>query len=176
MIHKTDTYQFLLYKFRKEHNLEHDMGDVVTNVLEEIVEVRKEHKANNLLDMVGEFTDVCVYCENALAQMNEPTTGLDFVIRDINVDKVLLDITMDICRFDRDKSAHIFRHILRKVSLLIDHLGFNFDKCMMETAKKITSRKGKMNQGTGKWEKSKTQDPYELYTPNYKACMKESVQ
>lgn len=162
-----------LYKFRKQAGLETHLGDVVTNVLEEIIEVRKEHKANNITNLIGELTDIVVYCENALAQLGEARGKLNFIIRNINVENVLVDITMDIARYDRDKSPHIFRHISRKILLLIDALGYDVNKCMMETVKKILSRRGKLNEETGKWEKCKTQDQWELYDPKYNYCLKE---
>lgn len=164
------TYPDGLFKFRKERGLENELGDVVTNILEEIVEARKEHRVHNTIKLIGELTDVCVYCENALAALNEPVDALDFIIDKITVDRVLIDITMDIARYDRDQSPHIFRHIHRKIKLLIESIGFDFNKCMMETVKKINSRKGAINTKTGKWEKSKTQDPYELYSPKYSVC------
>ena len=164
-----------LYKFRKQAELETHLGDVVTNVLKEITEIREAHYKNDMPNMIEEFTDVVVYCENALVQLGEPRGNLDFIINDISIDKVLVDITVDIARFDRDKSPHIFRHISRKILLLIDALGYDADKCMMETVKKILSRKGKLNKDTGKWERNRTQDQWELYEPKYQYCLKESV-
>ncbi len=164
-----------LMKFRKQAGLETHLGDIVTDVLDEIVEVRKEVQAGNEVEMIGEFTDIVVYCENALAQLGESRGELFFTVRNINVRDVLIDISMDIVRYDRDKSPHIFRHISRKIMLLIDALGYDFDKCMMETTKKILSRRGKLNPKTLKWEKDRTQDHWELYHPNYSRCKKESI-
>jgi len=161
----------MLFKFRRVNGLEDHLGDIVTNVLEEIVEVRKASLTGNTLELVGELTDICVYCENGLAQVKAEKVELDFIVRNINLRDVLIDISMDIVRYDRDQSPHIFRHIIRKIQLLIQSMGFDYERCMIETVKKISSRKGKLNPETKKWEKCRTQDPFELYTPNYKKCM-----
>jgi len=49
-------------------------------------------------------------------------------------------------------------------------LGYSPDKAMDETLKEINSRKGSINENTGKWEKDITQDPETLYKANYSTC------
>ena len=164
------SYQYGLYKFRKARGLEDDLGDVVTNILDEIVEVRKAIANDDLMNLIEELTDICVFSENALAQMKAPLVELDFQVLDLTINRVLMDITVDIARFDTDRSPHTFRHIIRKIMLYIEGLGFDFDKCMEQTVKKISSRKGAMNEAGTKWERDKYQDPNELYTPNYQLC------
>jgi hypothetical protein len=164
------SYQQGLFKFRREHGIETFLGPIVTNVLRDIVEAREAHLGGDTIRFIEELTDICVLCENALAQTQSPEQRLDFIIRDINVDKILYEITIDIARYDRDQSPHIFRHIIRKLQLLIEFMGFDFNKCMVENIKKINSYKGKLNPRTGIWERSITQDQYEIYTPNFKAC------
>lgn len=46
-------------------------------------------------------------------------------------------------------------------------LGYDPEKALQETLKEITSRQGKINFTTGKWEKDSNQDPNTLYTADY---------
>ena len=164
------SYHQELFKFRREHGIELFLGPIVTNVLRDIVEAREAHLGGDTIQLIDKLTGICVYCENALAQTESQEQKLDFVIREINIDKIFYEITIDIARYDRDQSPHIFRHIIRKLQLLIEFMDFDFNKCMSENIKKINSYKGKLNPRTGIWERSITQDQYEIYTPNFKAC------
>lgn len=59
------------------------------------------------------------------------------------------------------------------IVLSSNHIGqmkYDLDLVMKETLKEISSRRGSINQETGKWEKDKSQDPTNLYKANYKTC------
>lgn len=49
----------------------------------------------------------------------------------------------------------------------IHKLGYNPEKALSETVKEILSRKGAINQSTGKWEKDRNQDKTTLYKADY---------
>jgi hypothetical protein len=56
----------------------------------------------------------------------------------------------------------------------IEALGYDAQLCMSETIAEISSRKGSINEETGKWEKNRDQDPRTLYTANYQICKRMS--
>lgn len=49
-------------------------------------------------------------------------------------------------------------------------LGYDPTEALKETLKEISSRKGKINSDSGKWEKDREQDPSTLYKAVYKKC------
>lgn len=54
----------------------------------------------------------------------------------------------------------------------IHKMGYDPIKALQETVKEITSRQGKLNQSTGKWEKDRNQDPDTLYKAVYENAAK----
>lgn len=56
----------------------------------------------------------------------------------------------------------------------LESLGFDAEKCMNETIKEISSRKGAFNEESGKWEKFKDQESMNLWvSANYESCRKD---
>jgi len=49
----------------------------------------------------------------------------------------------------------------------LNKLAYDTAEVLRETVKEILSRKGSINETTGKWEKDKNQNPDSLYKPNY---------
>ena len=67
-----------------------------------------------------------------------------------------------------------FQVIFMTCSTAIEELGYDFDKCMDETLKEISSRTGSMNEETGKWEKFTTAEAKaSWYKADYSTCKKQ---
>lgn len=149
--------------FRKDRNLTQS-GDFITNILEELVEVRKASNESNLIE---EISDICVYCFNELEFLGKDHNPSDWG----GVDSVddLTKCTMNYLGNSSVLSGDI-KCMLNDCFSFIHNKGYDFDKVMLETTKKINSRKGAYCEKAGKWKKDPTQNSSELYTPDYLLC------
>ena len=67
-----------------------------------------------------------------------------------------------------------FQVIFTTCATAIEELGYDFDKCMNETLKEISSRTGSINEETGKWEKFTTEEAKaSWYKADYSTCKKQ---
>lgn len=163
-------YQKLLEEFRKNHGLENHLGNIFDNTMKELLEAREENFKGDVLAEVGEFSDIAVYSYNGLAQC-----GFNPNVNPIYRSFVSFNSA---CAIITDKANNMlaggcedsFIAIIEACASYINHLGYDFDLVMEETARKINSRKGELDPVSLKWEKLTTQDKSELYVPQYQTC------
>lgn len=161
-----------LARFRAYTGTENHLGDFVTNALDEVIEVRKAYLSGDINHVVEEFTDICVYCFNAIAQTGGKYSKWDKFGATIpdSVDKVTCYVGQMICSIGIHNSYDRLSEVINFIGAAIKQLGYDFEKCIMETVNKINSRKGAINEVTLKWEKDINQSKGELYKPNYEKC------
>lgn len=155
-----------LAKFRKRTGAE--IGCLEANITDELKEVMIEVYKDDPLGAVAEFTDVIVFCVNGIAMMNGRTSirfGMGDVVEPSQAIQLSLCYLAD---FSATKSIGFLQDIIDVCCDCIESMGFDAEKAMMETCKKINSRDGAYDEAVGKWckftdEASKSK----WYTPDY---------
>ena len=89
---------------------------------------------------------------------------VDFILEELSEYKVAVE----------DEDTHGIIDALADIIVFsaneIANRGYDLDLVMKQVAKEILSRKGSLNEKTGKWEKDPNQDPSELYKANFELC------
>ena len=169
-----------LAKFREARGLQSSPGNVSANITAENAELQIEVSNNNVLGMVCELSDHVIYAINAIeacghdAKSNiESISNFDSeLLDDPSPDKAVSCILIALANYNIEKDIKALA-LIAKISInAINALGFHAEKCVLEKAKCINSRKGSHNAEAGKWQKDKNQDPATLYKPDYLNCKK----
>lgn len=164
-------YHTELKKFRDERGLTKMPRDLVGMTFKELIEAREAYFNDDIDNLVEELTDIKVFVENGISQLgHDVEEEVCFAMHGLTIRKAFIEIAEALSTYDLYENTYTLLEISRIVKLTVEHLGYDFDACMLETAKKINSRKGAMNDANGKWEKLKGNGGYPLYTPDYESC------
>lgn len=137
-------------------------------LIEELGEVNKEFIKGDIDKAVGEITDLIVFSVNAiqLLKIELVRVGWFNLYKDKNTPYV------NIIFYLHDKIGGIiggdyrfYNHLIDECCTAINSLGYNPELTLLETVKKIESRRGAFNTESGKWEKEKNQT--DVYKPDY---------
>lgn len=163
-------YHELLKEFRTKNTLTEYKMQTTIFIKSELKEVLT---ASNMDFRVEEMCDVCILCVNAIEQLGG---GVDYdcVLFGDASNKSIAFAVRDCQAFVRaiesEPKKCYFLNILVIMYECIVANGYDFELSMVETAKKILSREGAINQVTQKWEKFEYQN--DVYAPNYSTCKK----
>ena len=169
-----------LFNFREERGLQGSPGNITANITAENAELQIELSNNNVLGMICELSDHVIYAINAMeACGHDAETNIESIS---NYDSELLDdpsperavscILIALAGYNLERDIKALALIARIALNAIDTLGFHAERCVLEKAKCINSRKGSHNAKAGKWQKDPNQCPGTLYKPDYLACKK----
>lgn len=155
-------YLINLKQFREDRNLlTPNLAVTQTMTREELNEVLTAKTWDHAAE---EACDVCIVIHNYLAQKGEE------YIEDTTTDKSMIDAN-EAVSFCLECLDGLSEHwIIDSMRDFITLNGYDFDKAMLETSKKILSREGAMNPETLKWEKDLNQSKETLYVPSYSKC------
>jgi len=165
----------MLQKFREERGLDGQKfkrSVEVSNLLEEC----KEYvDATTDYDRIDALCDICVFADNALHYLNAKVQY--YGIKD-NYISDIIKIVGIISMPELNKAITIrnFQYLYETSKNAVTALGYNFNKCMQETVKEISSRKQDPKQAKewakngvdGKWQKDKRQK--NTYKADYDVC------
>lgn len=155
-------YLELLKEFREKNGLTEYKHDAFMFMVEQ--ELKEVLGADNWDDRVGEMCDVCVLCFNALGQQGIERKSINKTYQQYkDLNEAVNDASINISNYNLYYAIDCMRDC-------IELNGYDFDKSIVETCKKILSRKGAINPDNGKWEKDKNQPKSELYAPDYASC------
>jgi hypothetical protein len=169
-----------LEKWRVDRNLnsvEFDLNVYTANILEEIAEYLR---AKDDYERVDALCDICVFSINALDSeysKYEYKMGLG-CITDLSYLDNVMDYLSTINKVNKKCSDECIIEIIESSICEIESMNYNFEKCMLETIKEISSRRQDPQQASdwlvngisGKWQKDKNQDPQTLYKADYERC------
>ena len=166
-----------LQKFRDDRNLnnmEYYVEVQMGNILSECAEYLH---AKCEYEKVDALCDISVFALNALSYLEDnPMIKLPFPQLIVGSPFVtIIRLTVDMYEYDNKRVLH---DILTYCVRLTQELGFNYELCMLETIKEISSRKQDPAQAykwyvhgvSGKWQKDRGQDPKTLYVADYSKC------
>jgi hypothetical protein len=141
-----------------------------------------QEEAQELLDattteeIIDALCDITVLTEN---QAKLEGHIIDYVIRAEEIDIIPAELNEGILYFLKfyngvdGYNLISFQLLFTACATAIEELGYDFDKCMHETLKEISSRTGSMNEETGKWEKFTTAEAKaSWYKADYSTCKK----
>lgn len=163
--------------WRKERLLDLSQGfkfnldKQVSFLTEEITEYLR---ANNVYEKIDALCDITVFSLNAI-------NGIDNNYDDLFSDTYCMNkqnyhIANIIDRIPymfkcKQNGKYSFIDIIEICKYMIENLGFNYDLCMNETLLEIESRKGALNNNSGKWEKFKDEENKKnWYKADYEGC------
>jgi hypothetical protein len=172
-----------LKQWRVERNMDNKefvMDVEISNLLEECAEYLR---AKDDYEKIDALCDIVVFSINSYKYLDgdfNQLLELDFNIVDNNAS--IYDVLFLISSFYLNERPHKdnLAYIIQTTSVVCNSLGFDFDKCMLETIKEISSRnqdpiqkeEWAKNGINGKWQKDKNQDKSTLYKANYESCKK----
>jgi len=162
---------------RNMQDMKFEFNVQVANILEEVTEYLR---AKDDHERVDALCDISVFVINNLVMLGckRPTIYNSY----FNYSYNLLDIP-ELCSLLQDKDVksriEYLNEMITVCLLSITNLGYDYEKCMLETIKEISSREQDpsqadlwYNQGiSGKWEKNRMQDPKTLYKADYSSCV-----
>jgi hypothetical protein len=185
-----------LEKWREDRNLnsvEFDLNVYTANILEEIAEYLR---AKDDYERVDALCDICVFSINAMSKFEyyhedkdiygwySIVSHDDIGLSDNPFGNIIITHISYLNNDSYNTSSEpkvIYYQTLKTIALCLDELiimGYNFEKCMLETIKEISSRRQDPQQASdwlvngisGKWQKDKNQDPQTLYKADYERC------
>jgi hypothetical protein len=166
--------------FRKNHGIEYTLGDLHSNINDEVTEALREIFNANILALIGEFCDITIFVGNGLEQLghdaksNIKQSGVSAIVeRHPTPIQAIARIMKAQANFliSKDiKSLALIAHIAMSA---IDSLGYHAEACVTEKAICNNSREGSYNDKLSKWCKNENQCPSTLYKPDYASCKKE---
>lgn len=170
-------YKLALAEFRRDRQLDGVKGDVITNVKDEALEVAEAITGGDTDKIVGEACDVVVFIENYLSCFTgykESHCQLDSRLTCKWEGIVLAGVSLDIFNPSGEELLDALSALKRQVATAIENNGYDFNKCMDETCKKILSRTGEYCSTRGKWCKFESDSAKaSWYEPDYASCKKE---
>ena len=157
--------------FRKNCGIEHNEGNLLANINDELTEILR---TKTELELIGELCDVYIFARNGLHQNDMQVDIIHDWDVGYNDKNPVIDSYMDLSKtitgfYINDKQKALNR-LCSIVFWFICGIGYNPEKCIIETIKKINSRKGAIDESINKWVKDKSQDPLTLYEPDYDEC------
>jgi len=169
-----------LFNFREERGLQSSPGNITANITAENAELQIELSNNNVLGMVCELSDHVIYSINAMeACGHDAKSNIESIS---NYDSELLDdpsperavscILIALAGYNLERDIKALALIAKIALNCINALGFYAERCVLEKAKTINSRKGSHNAEAGKWQKDSRQCKSTLYKPDYPSCKK----
>jgi hypothetical protein len=165
--------------FRKAHGIEYTLGDLHSNINDEVTEALREIFSGNILALVGEFCDITIFVGNGLEQLghdaksNIEQSSVNAIIeRHPTPIQAIAGIKKAHAHFLINKDMYSLALIANIAMSAIDSLGYHAEACVTEKAICNNSREGSNNLSTGKWEKDENQCPSTLYKPQYEKCKK----
>lgn len=161
-------YTELLKEFREKNLLTEYVQQTPEFIKSELREVLT---ATSIEHRIEEMCDVCVLCENAIAQLGGEFDALSPHIEpdaNASIAAAVTDCYVFVRAVERNPQQCYFENIILIMKEAIEASGYNFIKSMVETSYKILSREGAINPNTKKWEKYQVQN--NLYTPDYSTC------
>ena len=171
-----------LSQWRIKRNM--DNNEFVVNIeIANLLEECTEHlRANTPEEQIDALCDITVYATNALFYImgsDIPTTQLytpdkPYIGSIVDVVSIIMESNV----IDTEKARGL-SDIIHICHVLIEHMGYDYVSCMLETLKEISSREQcpiqaeewKQLGKTGKWEKDKQQDSATLYKADYESCI-----
>ena len=157
--------------FRKNCGIEHNEGNLLANINDELTEILRTKTG---LELIGELCDVYIFARNGLHQNNMQVDIIHDWAIGYTGKKAVIDSYIEIsksiaeCYFEDKKNT--LNRLCSIVCWFICGIGYEPEKCIIETIKKINSRKGAIDESINKWVKDRSQDPLTLYEPDYDKC------
>ena len=157
--------------FRKNCGIEHNEGNLLANINDELTEILR---TKTELELVGELCDVYIFARNGLHQNNMQVDivhnwGLGYKGKNAAINSYI-DLSKIITSLYINSKPAALNRLCSNVCWIIHGIGYDPEKCIIETIKKINSRKGAIDESINKWVKDKNQDPLTLYEPDYDKC------
>ena len=158
-----------LDKFREERGLQNDCGNWRANILEEVVEYMR---ADTEHDKIDALCDAFVFAVNSIAVMGVKPGCFPVASVLIRNHPFVRDAVREMSFTGESVSANFsYLCFMMECSFSsIFNMGYDPNKCLLETCKEINSRKGAHDHSIGKWVKDKNQDPATLYKADYSKC------
>jgi hypothetical protein len=156
---------------RNNNNKDFIVSVEVGNLLEECKEYLD---AENDYERIDALCDLCVFSINGLSYLKHLITNID-----IFSNPCIYRIIGHVGRIgNRENKVEPLINILKHSKSMMIELGYDFEKCMIETIKEISSREQdpiqkeewSKNGPSGKWQKNKQQNPDTLYKADYESC------
>lgn len=150
-------------------------------LIEELHEINREFIKDDIDAAVGEITDLIVFSVNAMSiieygdcifdygifpkrKFNEKQYIVRYILRLIN-NVSSYALMQDRLEGAKKSLANNYFSLIEGCCECIESLGYSAELAMLETVKKIESRRGAWNSETRKWEKEKNQT--DVYVPDY---------
>lgn len=142
----------------------------VGNLLEECKEYLD---AVDDYERIDALCDICVFSINALSYMHYHDVKID-TFSNPSIFRIIFHVGL----LGDEPKEDILIDILKHSKSMMIELGYDFEKCMLETIKEISSREQdpkqkeewSKNGPSGKWQKNKQQNPDTLYKADYESC------
>lgn len=152
------------------------MDDEVANLLEECTEYLR---AKNEYEQIDALCDVGVFGINGYCIHPNKEEYIYDLENSLNIYETkvdIYDILEILSRVGRDGVIDI--SIIDYSFSMMNQMGYDYKKCMLETIKEISSREQDpiqkeewlKNGPSGKWQKNKQQNPDTLYKADYESC------
>jgi hypothetical protein len=157
--------------WRKDRNMEvkeFEYNLLLGNLLEELGEY---FRATTDYDRIDALCDVSVFCINTCHFDTSDFLPTDELYTE-NVEDIL-SLLLDLKKYD-----DVIIDIVNVCYSIVEKMGYDYHKCMIETIKEISSREQDPSQKlqwyqtgvNGKWQKNKLQAKSTLYSANYESC------
>lgn len=161
--------------WREERNNNSKQFVVNTEVGNLLEECKEYLDAVDDYERIDALCDICVFSINALSYLKFKIEKFD-----IFSNPCIFRIIGHVGRIGTQletQSEHLINILKHSKSMMIE-LGYDFEKCMLETIKEISSREQdpkqkeewSKNGPSGKWQKNKQQNPDTLYKADYESC------
>lgn len=149
--------------------IEFNLDEQVSFILEEVTEYLR---AKDEYEKVDALCDICVFSINGHSLIEDDFSELCTLHTNKEYAQIANIIMLIPSMFKPDAMIHpIFQEIIEWSRNILENMGYDFEKCMKETIKEISSRKGAMNSKSGKWEKFKDEESKKLwYKADYSKC------
>lgn len=177
-----------LKQWREDRNIVQSAeNDYKANMFEELSEYYRAKDDNERIDAI---CDMAIFTINhyELNNLDNDTSigerkykGI-FTVRDVQILLSMPEILSDDIIISGDYIKDLPKKSLTRIFLACwksaEIFGYDFEKCMLETIKEISSRRQDPKQfadwvengASGKWLKNQNQDPDTLYKADYESC------
>lgn len=164
-----------LQQWREDRNIrESTENDYKANMFEEL---SKYYRAKDDNERIDALCDMAIFTINH-AELNNVDIDIDF---DLEIEPINEDLDFETIEKQTLYSMFVDFHLegaIFDVAFFLFRHGYDFEKCMLETIKEISSRRQDPKQfcdwvengASGKWLKNQNQDPETLYKADYEMC------
>lgn len=165
-----------LAKWRKDRHLtyKNQQAGFLGNVFEEVSEY---FRAKDNLERIDALCDIVIFSLNSFnIEYEEIYEDLDFCLLPTNtlIANILTELRFASYFYLHNhlkKSKSYISEMLANINLLVERLGFDFYKCMIQTIKEIESRTGYYDENLNKFIKDTSDEAKaKWYKADYESC------